>query len=76
MNIDQIAMNCISIDSSERALQTKEKLFEISFRNFGWKIFVNIKNMHVNINQVAMCYISIDSSRQALQTKMLFSILI
>ena len=30
MNIDQIAMCYISMDSSQQALQTNEKLFQIS----------------------------------------------
>ena len=40
LNIDQIAMCCISMDSSQQALQTNEKLFfkfQISFLNFAKK---------------------------------------
>ena len=40
MNIDQIAMFYISMDSSQQALQTYGRLFfkfQISLQNFGWK---------------------------------------
>ena len=37
MSIDQIAMCCISIDSSQRALQTNGKFFQNYFRINGRK---------------------------------------
>ena len=47
MNIEQIAMCYVPMDSSQRALQNNEKLFfeyQISFRNFGRKL----KNIQKN----------------------------
>ena len=71
MNIDQIAMCFISIDSSRQALQTNGKLFfkfQIRFRIID-RTPKNIQtNRGVNIDQSAICYISVESSRQALQT--------
>ena len=73
MNIDQIAMCYTSMDSSQRALQTNEKLFFSTFKLvFEFvakyrKIFKRIERC-VNIDQIAMCYTSMDSSQRALQT--------
>ena len=56
------------MDSSQRALQIKGKLFQISisFSNY-WPKIEKYSN-RVNIDRSAMYYISMDETRQALQT--------
>ena len=70
-------MYYVSTDSSQRVLQTNEKIFfQISYLilkfwlkadNFHRKIFKRKRCM--NINQIAMCYVSMDSAQRALQNK-------
>ena len=65
MNIDQIAMCYILMGSSQRALQTSEKLFlnfKLVFQIIGRKP-KNILNSYINIDQSAMYYISMDLTR-------------
>ena len=68
MNINQIAMYYILMDSSQLALQTNEKLFSNLFLKFWPKTRKCLKNRGVNIDQIVLYYISLDSTRQALQT--------
>ena len=49
MNIDQIAMSSISIDSIQQALQTNGKLFS----NFKFVFEIMAKNQKIQINRYA-----------------------
>ena len=61
MNIDQIAMCYLSMDSSQRAIQSNKKnfffKFQISFQNFDQKPKNIQTNGGVNIDQSEMYYI-------------------
>ena len=78
MNVDHIAMCYISMDSSQQALQTNEKLFsnfELVFKILteNQKIFKIIERSEYWSN--CNVYVSMDSSNWALQTneKFLFN---
>ena len=79
MNIDQIAICYISMDSSQQALQSNGKFFfsnfELaSFWNFGKSVKYSKELWVVNIDQIAIRYMSMDSSQRDLQTcRKLFS---
>ena len=70
MNIDQIAMFYVSMDLSQRTLQTNGKLFFKFVLKFLAETEKYSKEKRgMNIHQIAMCHISMDSSQRALQTK-------
>ena len=67
--MDQIAICYISMDASQRALQTNGKFFP-NF-NFVFKLLAENrekKSNCVNIDRSAIYYISMDMTRQLLQT--------